>query len=160
MPDQRDAYTVLEVSRAASTLVVRAAYWKLARRYHPDGSAPDVVRMTEVNAAYEEIERERRLTGREAPAPVPTGPGQSTGAGATSTPSPERGEPPAGSLLHRMRRAEQGESAVLDFGEYAGRRIADVAKVDPRYLRWLARQVSGVRYRTEIERVIGRDWEI
>jgi len=158
LPEERDAYRVLEVSRQSSTLVVRAAYWRLARLYHPDGSAPDMVRMTEVNAAYEEIERERRMTGREAPAPVATGPGPASGA--TSRAAPEPGQPPEGSLLHRMRQAEEGESSVLDFGEYAGRRIADVAKVDPRYLRWLARQVSGVRYRAEIEKVIGRDWEI
>jgi len=159
LTEQRDAYQVLEVSRSASTLVVRAAYWRLARRYHPDGTAPDVVRMTEVNAAYEEIERQRRLTGREAPAPVATGPGQGPGF-ASSDAATQAGQPPQGSLLHRMRQAEDGESAMLDFGEYAGRRIADVAKVDPRYLRWLARQVSGVRYRAEIERVIGRDWDM
>jgi len=159
LTEQRDAYQVLEVSRSASTLVVRAAYWRLARRYHPDGSAPDVVRMTEVNAAYEEIERQRRLTGREAPAPVATGPGQGSGTASSAQPT-EPGQPPQGSLLHRMRQAEDGESATLEFGEYAGRRIVDIAKVDPRYLRWLARQVSGVRYRAEIERVIGRDWEI
>ena len=159
MSEALDAYEVLEVGRGASTLVVRAAYWKLARRFHPDGTEPDVVRMAEVNAAYEEIERERAVTGREAPVPVATGPGQSPAASGATATSPPPGQPPAGSLLDRMRQAEQGESALLDFGEYAGRRIADVAKVDPRYLRWLARQVSGVRYRAEIERVIGRDWE-
>jgi hypothetical protein len=159
LTEERDAYRILEVSRQSSTLVVRAAYWRLARLYHPDGSTPDVVRMTAVNAAYEEIERERRMSGRETPAPVATGPGQGTGA-SPQPPASEPGQPPQGSLLHRMRQAEDGESSILDFGEYAGRRIVDVAKLDPRYLRWLARQVSGVRYRAEIERVIGRDWEI
>jgi len=159
LTQERDAYQVLEVTRQSSTLVVRAAYWRLARMYHPDGTTPDVIRMAEVNAAYEEIERERHLTGREAPAPVATGPGGDPPANA-ARPQSEPGQPPRGSLLDRMRQAEHGESPVLDFGEYAGRRIADIAKIDPRYLRWLARQVSGVRYRAEIDRVIGRDWEI
>ena len=154
MTEQRDAYQVLDVSPQSSLLVVRAAYWRLARRYHPDGSAPDVVRMTEVNGAYESIERERRLTGRAEPAPVATGPGRA----ASSNEPP--GGPPEGSLLHRMRAAENGESPIVDFGQYAGWRIADIAKQDPRYLRWLSRQVSGVRYRVEIERVLGRDWEV
>lgn len=149
--EPRDAYQVLEVGRHASTLVVRAAYWRLARQFHPDGSTPDVVRMTEVNAAYEAIERERGLSGREAPDPVATGPGLSA--------APTQAGPPEGSLLHRMREAEHGDSPVVDFGQYAGWRIADIAKQDPRYLRWLSRQVSGVRYRAEIERVLGRDWE-
>lgn len=142
-----DAYQVLEVSRGATDGEVRAAYWRLARRFHPDGTAPDVIRMTEVNAAYEQIERERRFTGAQPPPAVPVGPGRD------ETPD-AAGRPARGSLLDRMRAAEHGESTLLDFGQYAGWRIADIAKRDPRYLRWLARQVSGVRYRAEIDRVL------
>jgi curved DNA-binding protein CbpA len=152
LTEPRDAYQVLEVSRHASTLVVRAAYWRLARQFHPDGTTPDVVRMTEVNAAYEAIERERQPTGRAAPDPVAAGPSPSASA-------THAGGPPQGSLLHRMREAEHGESPMLDFGQYTGWRIAEIAKQDPRYLRWLSRQVSGVRYRGEIDRVLGRDRE-
>lgn len=43
----------------------------------------------------------------------------------------------------------------LDFGHYAGSTIAELAAVDPDYLRWLERHPSGVRYRTEIQRVLG-----
>lgn len=43
----------------------------------------------------------------------------------------------------------------LDFGHYAGQSIAELARVDPDYLRWLARHPSGARYRAEIERVLG-----
>ena len=43
----------------------------------------------------------------------------------------------------------------LDFGHYAGHTIEEVAAVDVDYLRWLARHPSGVRYRTEIHRVLG-----
>lgn len=43
----------------------------------------------------------------------------------------------------------------LDFGHYAGRTIAELASIDPDYLRWLERHPSGVRYRAEILRVLG-----
>jgi uncharacterized protein (DUF3820 family) len=43
----------------------------------------------------------------------------------------------------------------LDFGHYAGQTIAELAQVDPDYLRWLARHPSGARYRAEIARVLG-----
>jgi hypothetical protein len=52
----------------------------------------------------------------------------------------------------------------LDFGHYAGRSIAELVDADPDYLRWLARHPSGVRYRAEIHRALGKvplstDWE-
>jgi DnaJ domain len=148
----RDAYQVLEVSRDASSGEVRDAYWRLARLFHPDGSTPDVIRMSEVNAAYERIERERRVGGLPTPTPVATGPGT---AAAAQEEAPQAAQPPRGSLLERMRTVEHGESPILAFGQYEGWRIADIAKHDPRYLRWLGRQVSGIRYRAEIERVLG-----
>lgn len=43
----------------------------------------------------------------------------------------------------------------LDFGHYAGSTLEELARVDPDYLRWLARHPSGVRYRAEINRVLG-----
>jgi hypothetical protein len=43
----------------------------------------------------------------------------------------------------------------LDFGHYAGRTIEELASEDPDYLRWLERHPSGVRYRHEIQRVLG-----
>lgn len=52
----------------------------------------------------------------------------------------------------------------LDFGHYAGWTIAELATTDPDYLLWLERHPSGVRYRSEIHRVLGiarlsTDWE-
>ena len=44
---------------------------------------------------------------------------------------------------------------ILDFGHYAGQTIADLATIDPDYLRWLERHPSGTRYRAEIHRVLG-----
>lgn len=57
------------------------------------------------------------------------------------------------------------DSSRLDFGHYSGRTIAELAAEDPDYLRWLARHPSGMRYRTEIARVLesavprASDWE-
>ena len=55
------------------------------------------------------------------------------------------------------------DASRLDFGHYAGRTIEELASVDPDYLHWLARHPSGVRYRAEIHRVLGKvplstDW--
>ena len=48
-----DLYEELEVSRRASPEVVKAAYTRLARIYHPDtGQSPDVQRMSRLNRAY------------------------------------------------------------------------------------------------------------
>lgn len=43
----------------------------------------------------------------------------------------------------------------LDFGHYAGSTIAELASIDPDYLRWLERHPSGARFRSEIHRVLG-----
>jgi len=57
------------------------------------------------------------------------------------------------------------DSTRLDFGHHAGRTIAELAASDPDYLRWLARHPSGMRYRSEITRVLASavpragDWQ-
>ena len=56
------------------------------------------------------------------------------------------------------------DASRLDFGHYAGRTIAELAETDPEYLRWLARHPSGIRYRAEIHRALGKvpistDWD-
>ena len=57
------------------------------------------------------------------------------------------------------------DATRVDFGHHAGRTIAELATIDPDYLRWLARHPSGVRYRAEIARVMSEavphagDWE-
>ena len=61
--------------------------------------------------------------------------------------------------------ASSFDATTLDFGHHAGRTIDELATVDPDYLRWLARDPSGGRYRAEIARVLGSavprasDWE-
>lgn len=57
------------------------------------------------------------------------------------------------------------DASRLDFGHHAGRTIAELATIDPDYLRWLARHPSGFRYRAEIARVMSEavphagDWQ-
>jgi hypothetical protein len=50
----RDLYRVLQVDPSADAEVLEAAYWRLARKYHPDvSSAADAeARMRELNDAY------------------------------------------------------------------------------------------------------------
>ncbi|HEX5826388.1 MAG TPA: DnaJ domain-containing protein [Candidatus Limnocylindrales bacterium] len=139
MSPERDAYSVLQVAPTAEMDVIRAAYRALARRYHPDGTCPDPERMAELNRAYERLKHPdvRRSYDAGHRPRVGVGPGR------------------PGTLYERWvaatRPPDDGPAAaVLDFGTYEGWRIADVARQDPGYLRWLSRHSSGVRYRRAI----------
>lgn len=76
-----DPYKVLGISRDATDIEVKNAYRALARKYHPDNYAgnPDMAelaeeKMKEINAAYEEINRERK-----------TGKAKNSGSGSNAT---------------------------------------------------------------------------
>jgi hypothetical protein len=152
----QDPHEVLGVSRFATWPEVRSAFRALARRYHADGQSPDQPRMAAVNAAYEALERSLRATvddpatDARVSSAVPVGPGWSAGSQAGGPI-----HPPAGSLLGRIQAARYVDSPMLDFGQYAGWRIAAVAERDPRYLVWLSRQSSGIRFRSAIEQALG-----
>ena len=150
---EREPHEILGVSRSAPWPEVRTAFRSLARRYHPDGSQPDAALMAAVNAAYEALEQQRHS--RTSAAGVPVGPGES---GTRDADLPT--EPPPGSLLWRVQQARHPDSPVLDFGQYAGWSIAQVARHDPRYLVWLSRHSSGVRFRRAIELVLGSSREL
>lgn len=147
-----DAYAVLQVDPSADLLVIQAAYRALARRYHPDGDAPDSARMAAVNDAYRLVRdpesRRRHDAARMAttvqPIPVTRHP--------SSVPPPARREPWQPPPVDFC-----SERAVLDFGRYLGWRIAELARHDPDYLRWLSRHSSGIRYRQAIARVLPRE---
>jgi len=170
----RDPHDVLGVVRNAAWGEVRAAYLTLARRYHPDGTAPDGPRMADINAAYDALQRDRHLTDPNQPPLTPVGPGLPDAGTASAHHGPEPGSllwrmqahasgqaeparsgPERGSLLSRMQTTEQADSPTLDFGPYAGHSIAEIAKHDPRYLRSISRQSRGLRYRRAIENALG-----
>lgn len=141
-----DAYKVLQVDTGAEEPVIHAAYRALARRFHPDGDAPDSVRMAHINAAYailRDPDRRRaydvrRTLERSQPVPIVDG-----------------GQKRVDAWVPRTTSA--GRDVVLDFGRYAGWKIADLARHDPDYLRWLCRHSSGLRFREAIVRVLPRE---
>lgn len=145
-----DAYAVLQVDPRAEDFVISAAFRALARRFHPDGATPDAERMAQVNGAYDQVKtpeaRRRYDAGRSRPVAVGPGP-----AGPTydAWPDERYAARPAGGAATSAR-----DEDTLDFGRYAGWRIADVARVDPDHLRWLSRHASGIRYRAAISRCL------
>jgi curved DNA-binding protein CbpA len=155
---ERDAYEVLQVSRRASWREVRTAYRALARRYHPDGTTPDADHMVAINSAYNHLDREQREGRSDASNGTSTGPGTTADGASSAGTGPA--VPTYGPLMDRVMAARRVETPVVDFGQYAGWRIAEIAEHDPRYLRWLSRHPSGNRFRAVIEQVLGDDTKI
>ena len=165
MVTERDAYAILQVSPGADPDVIKRAYRALARLFHPDGQTPDSARMAEINRAYERLktpEARRRYDAERSPG-VPVGPGRATPHG----PSAEPWAPVRMSGTERWaaarRRAALGADVpdqIIDFGRYAGWRIADLALVDPDYLRWLSRHSAGIRFRDAIARCLPGESDI
>ena len=153
-----DAYRLLQVDPAAEPAVVSAAFRTLARRYHPDGTAPNPIVMAEINRAYS-LSRTPELRAaydaRRASRLRPVGPGPVPPRG----PSPEpvgvsRSVPPPPASRSPLREPNPDEDVTIDFGRYAGWRLGDLARRDPDYVRWLARHSAGLRYREQIARLL------
>lgn len=154
MTTECDAYAVLQVSTDAEQVVVQAAYRALARRYHPDGSAPDSSRMVEINRAWERVrtaQRRARYDEERRRMPVAVGPGRGAEAAQPVVPY----DPWA--HVGAVGSAPRSDPEVIDFGRYAGWRIADLARHDPDYLRWLSRHSTGIRYLDVIARCLPGD---
>jgi curved DNA-binding protein CbpA len=137
-----DPYKVLQVLPTADQEVLRAAFRALAMKYHPDrdSSARAARRMIELNQAYAmvrdaetraQLDRARHRTTYDF-----------DGAGGNG----EAVTPPT--------RADSAGTR-LEQGRYAGWTLRDLAAHDPDYLRWLSRHASGLRYRSEITRILG-----
>lgn len=142
----RDAYEILNVRRDAHEAVIKAAYRALAALYHPDRDpSPGAARrMVELNRAYADLRTGDGRTAYDSRGPAPSTP-----------PTPQAAVPPPEPATNRFRppppngRPTTG-STLVDFGRYQGWTIADLARQDPDYLRWLSRHSSGIRYRREI----------
>jgi curved DNA-binding protein CbpA len=147
MNDERDAYSVLQVHPEALQEVVQAAYRALARQFHPDGRIPHPERMTQINRAYERVRtsERRKLYDSERGRPRAVGPGRKPDA---------QPYDPWTSAQASGASGRRSAPEVIDFGRYAGWRIADVARTDPDYLRWLSRHSTGIRYLESIERYL------
>jgi len=166
---RRDAYRILQVVPVAHPDVIRAAYYALARIYHPDGSQSEADLMSDLNWAYDQIrDRVRREAYDRARAAVresftnvdvPVGPGPTDGWQHVAAPPPSDEPSDAAGPFTRARRADPGDSKRIDFGRYAGWSIRDLVHQDPTYLRWLSRHSSGVRFRAEILRYLPAEQE-
>jgi len=150
---KRDAYEVLNIRDDADPVVIRAAYRALAALHHPDSNADGRAtrRMAELNDAYAQLRTpelrqvyDRLRSAGDAPA--------------VAKPMTVTPQSPA-AQTSRQRFTRRGEAApvgssILDFGRYVGWSIADLARHDPDYLRWLVRHSSGIRYRPEIVQLL------
>ena len=66
----KDPYSILGVGRDATDEEIKSVYRELARKYHPDNYSEDnplkdlaSEKMQEINAAYDEIQKERASRG-------------------------------------------------------------------------------------------------
>jgi hypothetical protein len=98
-----DPYRTLGLSPGASLDEVKAAYRRLAKRYHPDSAGPAAIsRFLEVQLAYEMLTTGRivRATARPRPSqrtrPSPSG-GRAAGPGSSTGSSSQRSRPRSGS---------------------------------------------------------------
>ena len=166
---RRDAYSILQVVPVAHPDVIRAAYYALARIYHPDGDQAGGDLMSDLNWAYDKV-RDRvrreiydraRAASQESitHAAVPVGPGPTDGWRHVAPPPPTNEPSDIAGPFARARRADPSDSRKIDFGRYAGWSIRDLFQQDPAYLRWLSRHSSGVRFRSEILRYLPSEEE-
>jgi curved DNA-binding protein CbpA len=157
----RDPYAILQVHTNAQPEVIEAAYRTLARLRHPDRTDdPDAdSTMADLNWAYNVL-REPSLRASYDHSRVSI---------IVETPPPANGTSPdegSGHTTLSERVAHATEAAIgrdagnpanttLDFGRFAGMTLRQIARIEPSYLEWLRRHSSGVRYRHQIDEVLG-----
>ena len=165
--DEADLYGILEVDPAADETVLRAAYRRLARLFHPDiaRDAESERRMAEINSAWEVLgNRDRRAAYDEqrlgprltsfAPRSGPVSPPRSERAwGAPSDGAPAGG---AGAWGAAGPAPGRPQGSLLDFGRYAGWTVGEIARHDPGFLEWFERTPTGRAYRDEIDALLRR----
>lgn len=141
-----DLYKKLQVDPRAESEVIRAAYYALARKYHPDAGG-DAQRMVEFNAAWAVLGNKRLRSAYDIERSQP----------GTAAPTPDR--PDSDAVKGRSRseappRSNRDSSSVLDFGRYAGWSLAQLVKSDPDYLLWLVRTSIGRRLTAEVKSLL------
>jgi curved DNA-binding protein CbpA len=150
----RDPYEILQLHRNAVPEVIEAAYRALARLRHPDRTdEPDAVNaMSDLNWAYavlREPELRASYDGAQEQVPIEVTP--------TPASSPSLYERVAEATEAAIERdTSNPANTVLDFGRYAGMTLRQIARVEPSYLEWLRRHSSGLRYRNQIDHVLGK----
>lgn len=152
----------MQVDPSAETAVLDAAFRALARRYHPDGEAPDPARMAVLNRAYGLVRSPelRRVYDLSRTRLQPVGPGF-VGSQATAPPTSDSSlQGPLARAAERNGMDTRPVSQTLAFGRYAGWRLAELAIHDPDYLRWLARHSAGLRFREEIALLLPAEPEL
>jgi curved DNA-binding protein CbpA len=143
-------YDLLGVRPGDDPNTIRAAYHRLARRYHPDVDPGErsLRLMIAVNGAYAVLrDPGRRADYDRSLARVSV---------AQDTWDEERPPIVPPPPVARPEPAAQERDPVLTFGRYAGWTVGRIARTDPDYLEWLARTPAGRLYRNPIEAVMGR----
>jgi len=139
-----DPYAVLQVASTAEGEVLHAAFRALAKKYHPDRDQTQYAarRMAQLNEAYALVRDDAaRVRWDRAQRAATWGyTTQASGSGNSAAPPPR----------------SDSAGTKLTFGRYAGWTLRDLGRHDPDYLRWLSRHASGLRYRTEIYRILGK----
>ncbi len=151
---KRDAYEVLNIRDDADPVVIRAAFRALAALHHPDSNADGRAtrRMAELNDAYAQL-RTPELRQAYDRLLLSAGEGPSVAKPMTVPPQSPAAQTSRERFTRRGEAAPVG-SSILDFGRYVGWSLADLARHDPDYLRWLVRHSSGIRYRQEIVQLL------
>ncbi len=184
MTNEPDLYQVLEVQPSADASVIRSAYRRLARRFHPDvvpqAQPDDARRMSEINRAWEILrdparrvaydrQRSAPASGYVAPRPATRTsagggrPSGDPGRGASPAPGSGNGTRPtagtdgaAGSAGPAGPPPGHPSGTVLRFGRYAGWSLGEISRRDPDFLEWLERTSTGRPYRDEIDALLRR----
>jgi molecular chaperone DnaJ len=117
-------YAVLGVDQEADLLTIRRAYRELARRNHPDFGG-DTRRMISINEAWHVLR------------------------------DPQRRATYNAQLRRPVRRpASPDGHTVMDWGQYEGWSLGEIAKLDENYLLWLIRMPIGRPLQREINELL------
>ena len=138
-----DLYKRLQVDPLADSVVVRAAFHALARKYHPDAGG-DLRRMVEINEAWAVLGNPMMRTAYDTEQLAPRTPVATADWAEPRVGYDDRGRG------ERPRAASNDSTSKLDFGRYEGWSLGQLVDKDPDYLEWLTRTSIGRRLTSEI----------